>query len=161
MKKIISVICIIALLSGITVAANGCIFSNGSLDEVKGIYGVEEYWYSDINKVTHSFGETYDYYIVVLYDTAAEGDNTYNGKVYCKPTDGEEDAYDVTYTVVYDTEKTSTVSTIKIHNFKWNNYSLDANCNAVDSSASAGDTVDFGFRHKSEDIVCKQSTLKK
>lgn len=158
MKKLLSVTLIILLLTGVALAAAGCVFNDGSLDEVKGIYGIESCWYRDVNGVTHNYADTYDYYLIVMYGEEAEGENTYRGKIYLKPVNGEESANDITYTVNYGSDSV-TVESISISGISAENSFRNGGA-AVDSTSSNVRTL-FSFYPKREDIVYKSNSLTK
>lgn len=158
MKKLLSVTLIVLLLTGVAVAATGCVFNDGSLDEVKGIYGIESYWYRDVNGMTNNYADAYDYYIIVMNDEEAEGENTYSGKIYCKPVNSEESAFDTTYVVNYGSDG-KTVDSISIAGITSAN-SARSSGSTVNPPSSAARTL-FSFYPKREDMVCASNSLTK
>lgn len=114
-----------------------------------GIYGVDQYFYRDINSVTHNFADKYDYYLVVLYKDK-------QARIIYKKTDGTEQSYETTYALTYTDDAVSSI-TLKI--FKQPNFSLDSDKKAVENPVTG--QTSFSFYPMREDITYRDNVLRK
>lgn len=144
MKKIISIILITLLFVSSVFAMTGCIFNDGSEDEVHGVYGVDRMFYKDYAGMKHIVAGDFEYYLLVLND-----DDEKTGKVIMKPVDGKEKSYDVSYYFEYDSSDGKVVKYVKVKDFRPPVYSETTYA----LSFAEPQEVSFTLYPKREDIV--------
>jgi hypothetical protein len=149
MKKIISlIILLVLLLSGVALIASCNLLNNGSERELAGIYGVSDYFYRDVEQVTHNYADKYDYYILVLNE-----DKT--AQIIIKPVGGEETIINTTYTVTFATDEPKRVQYVAIKNFPLSNYGSYLHSNV--SEPLTTDATSFSLYPKREDLAYSTS----
>lgn len=153
MKKFLCLLMLLTLLTS-AFAFSGCALANtGDSDEVAGIYGIESYVYRNATGENISYGDRYDYLLIVLY----EGDTA---KVIYKPTaddngEKEEVSLDTTYTMTFgDTEKPEKVTSVQLASFP-------LGALGVSTGATGSDPVTFTFFPIREDLVLNKRSLTK
>lgn len=145
-KKIISAFLVALLLVTALLATTACNpFKHGYEKEVPGIYGIKTLFYKDINGVFHSFGEKYDYFLIVLY-----ADKT--AKIISKKVDDEEKIFETTYALIFDEESTNIVKYVTIQNFDVIGATETTPGNPVFMEGTA-ENIQFSLRPMLENLV--------
>lgn len=116
MKKVFSIALIAILLMSTIFTFAGCLFKDGSEDEVPGVYGVDKMFYKSYDGKTYNYAGKFEYYLLVLNKDAK------TGKVIIKPVDGEEASYDVTYSLEFDSENEKVVKKVNVIGFRLPTY---------------------------------------
>lgn len=156
MRKIFTTIAALILSFTVFCACNP--FKDGSVDELYGIYGVQQYFFRALDDTEYNYADTYDYYLLVVYESGT-------ADVYYKKTDanGEtysEHYYSTTYTIGYETDEngkdTSTVNNIKVANFQRVYYKDDrTNITRCEETVERG----FSLYPKLENLTDRSATF--
>lgn len=154
MKKLLIslIICVVVISAFLLTGCN--LFNSGSVKELKGVYGVSEFFYRAVTGNTYNYANKYDYYLLII-----NGDGT--GKVIIKPVDGDESSYDVTYAPVSgDAENQGKVTSINVTSFLTPSFSLNGNNVSLGFYLSETHTS-FAFYPVREDLTYRKDVLKK
>lgn len=153
MKKTISIILVAIIAVGTLSCFAGCnLFNNGSIDELDGIYGLNSYYFRDVESNTHTFGDKYEYYLLVI-----NGSTAY---VVYKKIDGEEYSYSTSLTTAMskDSDGGESVDSITVLDFRGLTFGGSGDNY---STISATEAYKFNFYPMRETLTYKDVTLKR
>lgn len=139
---------IVLLTLSIAALATGCIFNDGSADELNGVYGVEDFFYRDADKITHNYADQCDYYIMTFDDGVV--------KTYYKPVDGEEVVHEYSFRSVVDSD--GKVEKVALADFYYRDYS--GNGDKVTTTLTVQEES-FDFYPMREELVLSSLTLRR
>lgn len=142
-------ICALGILLVLAFSLCGCIFNKGTVNELEGIYALEEYYYKAFSGKEYEFEENYEYFLLVIRNDAKVD-------VIYKLVGEEEQKSTHSFSIAYNEEDNEVVHRITVQGFPQSQYS-ESNGELVVNNLV--EDITFTFYPKREDLVSNEITF--
>lgn len=145
MKKLFKIMVLVTVLV-LAFSLCGCIFNKGTVNELEGIYALEEYYYKHFSGEEFEFEENYEYFILVIKNDAKVD-------VIYKLKGESEQKTTHSYTIQFNEEDKDVVDRIAIQDFPQAEYTVEDGKLVITNHV---DTLYLNFYPKREDLVSNE-----